>query len=208
LGAADIDVSRHDAGSILSQPPKLLDLIAGRGLGTLVPERLMLLAGRDLEILVYPSDVAISGSRDNVTRARATLASRVSYAPAYLTTSAEAQKIEDLLDQIRDRARRDAPDVTLGLLAEVDKKLESLDVAYEEWQVLYRLRLQLERDARKAADAGETEPADAAAREGGLPSRARLAIGLGGTALVAVDIALQLAQLRDNCRGQGRGGGH
>src|SRR4051794_33173731 len=94
LGSAGLPLQARDAGVLLSGPPKLLDKIAGRGLGDLVPDRLMVLAGDDIEVLVYPSDLAISGSKGTAARARAALASRVSNAPAYLTMSAEAQKVE------------------------------------------------------------------------------------------------------------------
>ena len=105
LDKVGLDVTTRDAGDLLSGPPKLLDKIAGRGLGDLVPDRLMLLVGENLEVLVYPSDLAISGTTDILARARAALASRVSNAPAYLTQSAEAQKVEDILDRIRDEGR-------------------------------------------------------------------------------------------------------
>ena len=70
LKQAGIEVTPTDAGVFLSGPPKLLDLIAGRGLGELVPDRLMVLHGRDLEVLVYPSDIAISGTPALLARAR------------------------------------------------------------------------------------------------------------------------------------------
>jgi hypothetical protein len=213
LDDAGLDVEPRDAGILLSGPPKLLDKIAGRGLGDLVPDRLMVLTGDDIEVLVYPSDLAISGSKANVARARAALASRVSNAPAYLTTSAEAQKVEDELDEIRDGGRQAPPEQTLAHLSRIDKKLARLEVPFEEWQVLYRLRLQLERDARAALDHDETTLAPelgetsttkngAMATGRGLPMPAQVAIGLGGAALVAVDVALQLADRRspDNSR--------
>src|SRR3954452_15937603 len=207
LSDAGLSVQPRDAGVMLSGPPKLLDKVAGRGLGDLVPDRLMLLLGEELEVLVYPSDLAISGTKPDVARARAALASRVSNAPAYLTTSAEAQKLEDELDAIRDAGRETPPHQTLTHLSDIDEKLARLDVPYEEWEVLYRLRLQLERDARAALDhgaatlspeLGETPnrrdaSATGTAPGGGLARPAQVAIGLGGAALVAVDVALQLA---------------
>ena len=215
LAGAQLDVARRDAGAFLSGPPKLLDRIAGRGLGTLVPDRLMILTGRDIEVLVYPSDLAISGTRDRVARARAALASRVSNAPAYLTTSAESQRVEDVLDKIRDEGRKTAPEQTLAQLHKVDERLASLAVPYEEWQVLYRLRLQLERDARAAKDRDEGTIAPelgdgghrrpAAPRGRGIPTPVQAAIGLGGAALVAVDVALQVADRKDK---NGRNGRH
>lgn len=221
LEQADLPVTARDAGTLLSGPPKLLDKIAGRGLGDLVPDRLMLLVGDNLEILVYPSDLAVSGTKDHVARARAALASRVSNAPAYLTTSAEAQKVEDVLDAIRDRGRETPPQETLKRLAEVDETLASLAVPFDEWQVLYRLRLQLERDARAALDHGEATiapevgdvPGGAQVKSErgstGLPTPVQAAIGLGGAALVAVDVALQIADRRSGDSGRnGRNGRH
>jgi len=49
LGDAGLSVRARDAGILLSGPPKLLDKIAGRGLGDLVPDKLMLLAGDDID---------------------------------------------------------------------------------------------------------------------------------------------------------------
>jgi hypothetical protein len=222
LGDADLAVEPRDAGVLLSGPPKLLDKIAGRGLGDLVPDRLMLLVGDTIEVLVYPSDLAISGTKGEVARARAALASRVSNAPAYLTTSAEAQKLEDELDRIRDEGRETRPQQTLKHLSALDDKLSRLDVPYEEWEVLYRLRLQLERDARAALDHNETtlspelgeapsssDGATETPNGRGLPVPAQVAIGLGGAALVAVDVALQLADRRSSANGRnGSNGRH
>ena len=208
LTDAGLPVTARGAGALLSGPPKLLDKIAGRGLGTLVPDELKLLYGENFEVLVYPSDLAISGTKDHVARARAALASRVSNAPAYLTTSAEAQKVEDVLDAIRDDGRHAPPEQTLDRLREVDRQLATLPVQYDEWEVLYRLRLQLERDARAALDHGEANIAPELGETGverragsadgrpGLPTPVQAAIGLGGAALVAVDVALQLVDRR------------
>lgn len=201
LSAAVGDVTPRDAGALLSGPPKLLDAIAGRGLGELVPDRLMILGGEGIEVLVYPSDLAISGTRDRVARARAALASRVGQAPAYLTTTAEAQAVEDVLDRIRDDARIEPGPVTLRRLGEIDERLASLVVPYEEWQILYRLRLQIERDTRRAMDnAAEEllidEPDDEPSPRSAVP----LAIGLAGAALIALDVALLLASRRNGQR--------
>jgi hypothetical protein len=218
LEQAGLPVDARDAGTLLSGPPKLLDKIAGRGLGDLVPDRLMVLVGDNLEVLVYPSDLAMSGTKERVARARAALASRVSNAPAYLTTSAEAQKVEDVLDRVRDDGRKAPPEQTLRRLHELDEKLADLQVPYDEWQVLYRLRLQLERDARAALDHGDStispelgdvpssSRADAERGNSRLPTPVQAAIGLGGTALVAVDVALQLADRRS--RESSRNGRH
>jgi hypothetical protein len=205
LDDAGLDVAPRNAGVLLSGPPKLLDKIAGRGLGDLVPDELMILAGNNIEVLVYPSDLAISGTKEKVALARAALASRISDAPAYLTTAEESQKVEDVLDRIRDAARRSPPQQTLARLAEVDEKLAKLTVDYAEWEILYRLRLQLDRDARASLERGlattehqrdVTDPGAGTGARELLPGPAKLAIGLAGTALVAADVVLQIADRR------------
>ncbi len=191
LRHADLDVDAADAGILLSGPPKLLDLIAGRGLGDLVPDRLMILRGRDLEVLVYPSDLAISGTKETVARARAALATRVSDAPAYLTTTEEAQRVEDRLDEIRHAAATEPVGVTLDALREIDEKLARLAISYEEWDVLYRQRLQVEHELLVGGTPGSDDrslnPAEPP------PSRVNWAIGLAGLALVALDLVVAVA---------------
>ena len=197
LVAVDIAVRARDAGVLISGPPKLLDLIAGRALGELVPDKLMNLVGANLEVLVYPSDLAISGTRERVAVARAALASRVSEAPAYMTTSMEAQQFEDRLDLIRGLAENGTPYEALARLRELDAKLARLVVPYDEWEILYRRRLQLERDALRAQE----EAADGWVEESetsGAPSRVGWAIGAAGLGLLALDLALLLTERRRN----------
>lgn len=200
LAKADLPLTARDAGVLISGPPKLLDLIAGRALGDLVPDRLMLLVGQNLEVLVYPSDLAISGSRTLVARARAAIVSELTEAPAYLTTSAEAQKFEDELEKLGARAWKERPADLLRHVRSLDHRLATLAVPYEEWETLYRMRVQLERDALVALEAGgpldvadyedEIEPAPRSA------SRLDLAIGLAGAALIALDLALLVGNRR------------
>jgi hypothetical protein len=191
LRHADLDVDAADAGILLSGPPKLLDLIAGRGLGDLVPDRLMILRGRDLEVLVYPSDLAISGTKETVARARAALATRVSDAPAYLTTTEEAQRVEDRLDEIRHAAATEPVGATLDALREIDEKLARLAISYEEWDVLYRQRLQVEHELLVGGTPGSDDQSLKPAEP--QPSRVNWAIGLAGLALVALDLVVAVA---------------
>jgi hypothetical protein len=192
LRRADLDVDAADAGILLSGPPKLLDLIAGQGLGDLVPDRLMILRGRDLEVLVYPSDLAISGTRQMAARARAALAVRVSDAPAYLTTSAEAQSVEDRLDEIRHAAGAASVATTLDALREIDQKLARLTVSYEEWDVLYRERLQVEHELLVGGTPGADDGARVSVVEREPYSRRDMVIGVVGMGLIALDVALVL----------------
>ena len=205
LNASGLPTTPRDAGTLISGPPKLLDLIAGRALGDLIPDRLQLLVGENLEILVYPSDLAISGSRDNVARARAAIVTELTEAPAYMTTSAEAQKFEDEMEKLGPGAAETQPANLVRHVRSLDPQLAKLAIPFEEWETLYRMRLQLERDALADAPLMEaTSPTGAqelerAPRESRV-SRLDLGIALGTAALVVADLALLIGtrRQRDN----------
>lgn len=100
-----------------------------------------------LEVTIHPTDVAIAGSKEAVARARAAVADRLTKTEAYLTATEEAQEVEDGLRALRDPADEAA---ALTSLAAIDDRLGRLTVPYEEWEVLYRQRLQVERDLLRA----------------------------------------------------------
>jgi hypothetical protein len=193
LDVAELDVAVRPAPVIVSLPPRLLDAVAGRSLGGLVPDRLMLLAGRELEVLVYPSDVAISGTKSATARARAAIAASLTDAPAYMTTSAEAQRIEDAIQAAagdpNDRVASSVRD-RLVRLREIDGQIARLAVPFDEWETVYRQRLQVERDL--LAGAGQAAPGQAAGAERE-PSVAERLVALGTAALIATDAALLAA---------------
>jgi hypothetical protein len=159
--AVGIEVEPVEAPAYMSKPAKWLAAVAGTGAASLVPERMIKLDGRDLDILIYPMDVLISGKPDLVVRARAAMASRLTTSAAHLTVSAEAQAIEDRLAALA-RPDPEAPeqpprfdDEAAGAFAAIDEDLARIRIPYEEWEVLYRQRLQVERDLRAGAMAGE-----------------------------------------------------
>jgi hypothetical protein len=161
LSDAGFDLAPSPAPAVMSRPAKWLAAIAGRSSGELVPDRMLQLRGPDLDILIYPMDVLISGKPDSVARARAAIASRLTTSAAHLTVSAEAQAIEDRITALAvgPKGERDhAPPFDEAAAAEfaaIDEKLATLRIPYEEWEVLYRQRLQVERDLRAGAMAGE-----------------------------------------------------
>ncbi len=161
LTAAGFDLTPGAAPTTMSLPAKWLAAVAGRTSGALVPDRMLRLKGSDLDILIYPMDILISGKPDAVARARAAMASRLTTSAAHLTVTAEAQAIEDRLmalagappDETSHAAVFDEAAATE--FASIDEALSTIRVPYEEWEVLYRQRLQVERDLRAGAMAGE-----------------------------------------------------
>ena len=155
VDAAGLDLERAQAPRVLEAPSRLLALVGGESVRRYVPDRLVMLKARTLEVTIHPSDVAMVGSKEGVARARAALADRLTVTKAYLTSSKESQEVEDLIGSLRnpDDGRTDAesraapdPEAATAKLTDLDARLATLTVPYEEWEVLYRQRLQVERD--------------------------------------------------------------
>lgn len=189
LDAAGLPVTVSPAPAIVSLPPRLLDAVAGRAFGGLVPDRLMMLTAPDLEVLVYPSDVAISGTKIATARARAAIAAELTTSPAYMTTSAESQRIEDELAELA-RAEGLSASARRQRLQGLDAKIAKLAVPFDEWETVFRQRLQVELDLMGVQIKGHgtnwhgTEPSSSVLE--------RL-VAIGTIALIAADAMLLLA---------------
>jgi hypothetical protein len=162
LREAGLTVERRPAAAVLAAPGRLIARVAGGAVRALVPDQLTTLFSPVLEVELYPSDIAISGQKEAVARARASIATRLTATAAYLTTSKEAQAVEDRLGEIV-RARGRSPeerrpghlDRLIEDLRAIDPTLATLDVDYAEWEVLYRMRLQIERDLLVGSSVGQ-----------------------------------------------------
>lgn len=152
LAGVGIPLRTEGASRVLSLPAWVLTHVAGPNVGRLRPDRLVELCGADVRIGIYPSDVAVSTTAEMRTPIRATVLAALASADAHLTTSAEAQKVEDRLKKFTAEATGDwPPRPEPSALGAIDRTLLTLDVPDEEWDVLYRLRLQAERDALRRA---------------------------------------------------------
>ena len=151
---AGLSVSRKPAGRGLALPLWLLASVGGERVRRLVPKQLVEFEGDGLGVVIYPSDVALLGRSDLVAAARAAIARRLAFEDAYLTSTMESQQIEDRLREI---ARK--PHVGAKDFQPIDEALTSRVGTYDEWETLYRLRLQVEQE-RRLAD--RSAPAEAA----------------------------------------------
>jgi hypothetical protein len=162
VDAAGLDLQRVRAPRVLEAPSRLLALVGGQSVRRLVPDQLVMLQAPSLEVTIHPSDVSIAGTKESVARARAAVADRLTKTEAYLTVAEEAQKIEDELRDLRGTDVTDAASRAAAIrrLKELDSRLASLVVPYEEWEVLYRQRLQVERDLLRAEDRADDRAPD------------------------------------------------
>lgn len=152
LAQAGFELTLADAPTVLALPARLSQLISPT-----------------LEILVYPSDITLSGTQTAVARARAAIVRMLAGAPVFLTTSAEAQAIEERIKALAaDRRSGGTPAGIRLALERIDDDLARLVLGHADWDTLYRLRLQVERDlllGRAGTPAGSVaEPEESGAR--------------------------------------------
>jgi len=152
LHEADLAVDRKPASGWFEIPPRLLAAVGGKAVKDLIPTELVGFETDGLQIIVYPSDVALLGRKDLVAQARAAVARRLTSTDAYLTSAKESEQIEDRLSDIGRKSTVVAADFAL-----IDELLTKLVAPYDEWETLYRLRLQVEQE-RRLPDS--TTPAD------------------------------------------------
>jgi len=193
LREGDLVDRRQPGSAVLTTPARLLARVAGRGIGSLVPDRLIELHGPGLALAVYPSDLALTGEKDDVARARALVARDVPSRDAWFTTTKEAQEIEDRLAALETAA----PSRRAALLPDIDRDLLNLTVDQDTFEVLYRRRLQLAVDPE--ADVSEDDAPRPTPAEPMASPRRRISlgsvVGLAVAVLAALDLAL--VTLRD-----------
>lgn len=98
-------------------------------------------------------------------RARAAIAERLTFTRAYFTWDAEANEIEDAVRQMWRSVEEGAGEDVLTRLRALETRMHRLTLPYEEWEVLFRQKLQVERAALR--------------RIAGLADRASTTIGGG-----------------------------
>ncbi len=218
---ADLEAALDDAGFALDRRPaplplalpgRMLGRIAGPSIRALVPDRPVELVGQDIAIGLYPSDIAIAGKKFAVARARAAIATRLTSTAASMTTSAEAQEVEAQLEALtRPRAAGAQPGsdgpvdlVAAGAaLAAIDTRLATIEVSHEEWEILYRQRLQVERDLLAGRSPGSVQPTEAGSPLGASVARSEVAhvvsrkrrvagqvVAIVGFGLIAADVVV------------------
>ncbi|MDQ2674475.1 MAG: hypothetical protein M3Y40_07440 [Chloroflexota bacterium] len=119
-------------------------------LGAVVRGDPMRLTAGDLEIYAYATTISVQGPKEDTYRVRAAIHRTLGFRDAFLTWNEEAQDIEaELLDAHQGgdgdvEALRDRLD-------EIQAEMDTASLNSEEWNVLYRRRLQIELAARTRA---------------------------------------------------------
>ena len=149
LARGGIETRREQASWMLRVPTKVLMFFAGGSIEKLVADQLTNLKSDKAEVLLHPSDMVISGPELEASHARAIITEQLTFTKAYQTWDKEAHELEDRLRAIW-CALRAHPGGSLDpalhqQLQAAERDLRTLMLPYEEWEVLYREKLMVER---------------------------------------------------------------
>ena len=134
----------------LTAPGRILVRLGGPSFRDYVPERLACFRGATLDVILYPSSLSLTGSAQSAAWAHGLVVEALTAAPAYQTFDPEAQDIERQIRSVwavyrqYPRAHVDAPRLR-ARLEEIARDIRKLPVDYEQWQIVYRQALQLDR---------------------------------------------------------------
>jgi hypothetical protein len=142
------DVTVEEATGPKSWPMRTVGFAARHLLGAVVRGTPMRLVDGDLEVLAYATNVAIIGRRERAYELRAAVERVAAFHDAYLTWNDEAQELEDELISAGNRANGDL-DRLRHRLDGIQARVDRAHLDAEEWNVLYRLRLQVEDRAER-----------------------------------------------------------
>ena len=131
LERAGVTVRHTFAPWPLTLPGRILAFVGGAGVRALVPQHLSQLRSADFVMTIHPMDLALSGKKRALGRARAALVRELTFTEAYQTWDKEAHEMEDALAAER-------PD-----LGAIGSRLDQIDIPFEEWETLYRMLLQV-----------------------------------------------------------------
>lgn len=148
LEAAGRRTVERRAPLILRVPSKILAFFAGSAVHRMMAEQMAVLHGDNFEILLHPSDLMIRAPAKQSARLHALMTEHLSFTRAHLTWDRGGNELEDRLraiwlelDHLNGNSQR-----VLAELEQIDREMRSNEeLPYEEWEVLFRQKLLIER---------------------------------------------------------------
>ena len=149
LKAAGInDYHIEEATGPRSWPMRTVAFASRHLLGAVVRGQPIRIVDGDVEVLAYATNIAINGPKVRAYEVRAAVEREVAFCNAYLTWNDEAQELEDELMSAGGTANGDL-DRLRRRLDRIQARIDRASLNSEEWNVLYRLRLQVEDRAER-----------------------------------------------------------
>lgn len=132
-------------------PTAILLKLGGDAFRGYVPDRLEYFRDGPLEASLYPNGLLLRGPKDKVTRAHGLVSEALSHTEAMQTMDPQAQALERRIHSLWDYFDRDpignvGSEELRAAVMRLGSDLAQADIGFEDWQILYRELLQLDRD--------------------------------------------------------------
>src|SRR6266508_3802908 len=153
LGRHGFDVQPAEPAWSVTAPSRILYRFGGPSFRDYVPERFACFRGPRLEVMLYANGLLLRGSQQDTAWAHGLILEALTDAPAYQTFDPDAQDIERQIRSVWAVFRQN-PTAHAGARAlearldEIAREIRELPVGYDEWQIVYRQALQLDRALR------------------------------------------------------------
>ncbi|MEO5767512.1 MAG: hypothetical protein ABIS92_04105 [Polyangia bacterium] len=134
----------------VAAPTRVLRFFGGDAFGNFVPGELEYYEAPNLTVSLYPSGFLLRGTGRYLTWAHGLIAENTARGEGFQTSSPSAQNLEKQIKRVwkvydeEPHAHRDAPRL-LSRVDDIGRELASLDVEFDDWQMVYRQLLQLAR---------------------------------------------------------------
>jgi hypothetical protein len=151
-------------------PTRILTWFGGEAFRAYIPSRPEHFVSPQLELSLYPSGVLLRGQKDQVTWAHGLIAETVVHTDGLQTTDPSAQDLERQLRRLwkvfdENPTAHAASPRLLERLGEVTRDLGRLAAPFDDWQLLYRQILQVERALRGERQLLDDASSDEASEE-------------------------------------------
>ena len=163
LNRQGLPLQAAEPGWWVSAPIRLLTWLGGEALRSHVPNRFAHFVAHDLTLTLYPSGLVLRGNPARLTWAHGLVAEAVVHTEGLQTTDPKAQALEQRLRPLwrsydLDPAGRAENGDLARELEQITRQLRTLEVGWDDWQVLYRQILQLGRAAHGERQLLDAEP--------------------------------------------------
>ena len=144
---------RAQPGWWVLAPTRILTWFGRGAFRSYIPSQAEHFVSPDLELSLYPSGVLLRGQKDRVTWAHGLIAETVVHTDGLQTTDAGAQDLERQLRRLwkvfdENPTAHAGSAQLLERLGDITRDLGSLAAPFDDWQVLYRQILQVDRAVR------------------------------------------------------------
>ena len=140
------EVDREELTGALSWPLRTMGFAARNLLGSVVHGDPMRLRADGVEMLAYATNVSILGPAERAYPIRAAISKKLGLEDAFLTWTDTSQQLEGRLSELASQTDVSSSELIPRLEA-VQEEIDGATIALDEWNLLYRRRLQVERDA-------------------------------------------------------------